>query len=213
MAAQLSAMASGADDFLTKPISSERLVGLVRARAKRARKLNDLMSQDSLTGLLKHASIKDRLAQEVDRAQRQNRPLSVAMIDIDFFKKVNDSYGHPVGDQVIKTLGHLLRQRLRRQDSVGRYGGEEFAAVMPDCTTEDAVRLLDDIRQRFSEVRFIHQGQSFGVTLSAGVASINPGTDAANLLAQADAALYGAKHGGRNQVQSTKNENVSELSK
>ena len=201
--AQLKAMDSGADDFLTKPISAKRLVGSVRARARRARKLAELMSQDSLTGLLKHASIKERLAQEVDRAKRQNKPLSVVMLDIDFFKKVNDSYGHPVGDQVIKTLGHLLRQRLRRQDSVGRYGGEEFAAVMPECSTQDAVRLVDDIRQRFSEVRFIHQGQSFSVTLSAGVASINDYADAPSLLAAADTALYAAKHGGRNQVQSS----------
>jgi diguanylate cyclase (GGDEF)-like protein len=108
-----------------------------------------------------------------------------------------------VGDQVIKTLGHLLRQRLRRQDSVGRYGGEEFAAVMPECSTQHAVRLVDDIRQRFSEVRFIHQGQSFTVTLSAGVASINDYADAPSLLAAADTALYAAKHGGRNQVQSS----------
>jgi len=198
--AQLKAMDSGADDFLTKPISAERLVGSVRARAKRARKLGELMSQDSLTGLLKHASIKDRLIQEVERAIRHAQPLSVVMVDIDFFKKVNDSYGHPVGDQVIKTLGHLLRQRLRRQDSVGRYGGEEFAAVIPECTAQDAVRMLDDIRQRFSEVRFAHQGQSFSVTLSAGIAGMDQYANAASLLAAADTALYAAKHGGRNQV-------------
>ena len=201
--AQLRAMSSGADDFITKPISDERLVGSVRARAGRARKLGELMSQDSLTGLLKHASIKERLAQEVGRAKRHGKPLSVVMVDIDFFKSVNDSYGHPVGDQVIKTLGHLLRQRLRRQDSVGRYGGEEFAAVMPECSAQDAVKMLNDIRQRFSDVRFIHQGQSFAVTLSAGVASLEHYADGTSLLAAADSALYAAKHAGRNQVQSS----------
>lgn len=202
--AQIKAMDSGADDFLTKPISTQKLLGTVRARARRARKVAELMSQDSLTGLLKHASIKERLAQEVDRATRQNTPLSVVMVDIDFFKKVNDNWGHPVGDQVIKTLGHLLRQRLRRQDIVGRYGGEEFAAVLPNCPINDAVRLIDDIRQRFAEVRFMQQGQSFGVTLSAGIASIDHYPDAPGLLAAADAALYVAKHGGRNQVQAAK---------
>ena len=198
--AQLKAMDSGADDFLTKPISIPRLIGLVRARAKRARKLAELMSQDSLTGLLKHASIKERLTQEVDRAKRHLQPLSLVMLDIDFFKKVNDSFGHPVGDQVIKTLAHLLRQRLRRQDSIGRYGGEEFAAILPECSTEDAVRMVNDIRQRFSEVRFMHQGQSFSVTLSAGIASVSDYADAPSLLAAADVALYSAKNGGRNQV-------------
>ncbi len=197
---QTKAMDSGADDFLTKPISTQRLVGAVRARAARARKMAELMSQDSLTGLLKHGSIKERLAQEFDRAERQHKPLAAVMVDIDDFKRVNDTWGHPVGDQVIKTLGHLLRQRLRRQDSIGRYGGEEFVAVLPECTSADAVRLLEDIRQSFAAVRFVHQGEDFVVTLSAGIASSEHYADAQELLAAADAALYVAKHGGRNQV-------------
>jgi diguanylate cyclase (GGDEF)-like protein len=194
------ALGSGADEFLLKPIGDAQLVVNVKARAIRARKMAELMSQDSLTGLLKHASIKDRLAQEMDRAQRQGRVLSAVMVDIDLFKKVNDNWGHPMGDQVIKTLGHLLRQRLRRQDSVGRYGGEEFVAVLPECSQEAALRLLDDIRQRFGDVRFNSQGQAFTVTLSAGIASSEHFRSADELLAAADAALYEAKRGGRNQV-------------
>jgi diguanylate cyclase (GGDEF)-like protein len=197
---QISALGCGADDFMTKPISDVYLVAAVRARAARARKVTELMSQDSLTNLLKHATIKDRLAQEVDRAQRQNSPLAVVMLDIDHFKQVNDTWGHQMGDQVIKTLGYLLRQRLRRQDSIGRYGGEEFAAVLPDCTAVDALHLIDDIRQRFSEVGFVHQGQGFNITLSAGIATTEVCAGAAGLLAAADAALYAAKRGGRNQV-------------
>lgn len=197
---QIQAMESGADDFLVKPLSPQRLASMVKARARRARTIAELMSQDSLTGLLKHASIKDRLAQEVDRAKRQGKPLSVAMADIDFFKQVNDGWGHPMGDQVIKALGQLLRQRLRHQDSIGRYGGEEFAAVLPECAASDAARLLDDVRQRFGEVRFVRQGQSFSVTLSVGIASTDEYPDAQSLLAAADTALYAAKHGGRNQV-------------
>ena len=160
------------------------------------------MSQDSLTGLLKHASFKNRLSQEVDRARRQGKPLAVAMVDIDLFKQVNDTWGHPMGDQVIKTLAHLLRQRLRRQDVIGRYGGEEFGVVLPECTLADAVHLMDDIRQRFSEIRFILEGQSFNVTLSAGVVSSETVPKAPDLLALADTALYEAKHSGRNQVRS-----------
>ena len=194
------ALSSGADEFLVKPISDAQLVVGVRARAVRARKVAELMSQDSLTGLLKHASIKDRLAQEMDRAKRLGKHLAAVMVDIDFFKKVNDNWGHPMGDQVIKTLGHLLRQRLRSLDSVGRYGGEEFVAVLPECSEEAALRLLDDIRLRFGAVKFNAQGQEFSVTLSAGIASSEHFHNPSDLLAAADAALYQAKHGGRNQV-------------
>jgi diguanylate cyclase (GGDEF)-like protein len=197
---QIKALSNGGDDFLTKPISDTRLVATVQARAARARKVDELMSQDSLTGLLKHSSIKDRLAQEVERAHRQGTVIAMAMVDMDHFKRVNDTWGHPMGDQVIKTLAHLLRQRLRRQDSIGRYGGEEFAIVLPECTAEDALHLLNDIRRRFSEIRFIHQGQSFTLTFSAGVATSGQCADAQSLLAAADAALYVAKDSGRNQV-------------
>jgi diguanylate cyclase (GGDEF)-like protein len=97
-------------------------------------------------------------------------------------------------------LGHLLRQRLRRQDSIGRYGGEEFAAVLPECTVTDALHLINDIRQRLSEIRFDYQGQAFNVTCSAGIASNDVCNGASDLLAAADAALYAAKRAGRNQV-------------
>lgn len=197
---QYQALDSGGDDFLVKPVADARLVAAVRARALRARKVEELMTCDSLTGLLTHASIKERLAHEFDRASRQGKPLSVAMVDIDFFKRVNDSWGHPVGDQVIKTLGHLLRQRLRRQDSVGRYGGEEFLVILPECTAADARRVLDDIRQRFAAVSFQHQGHSFSVTLSAGISSSRGMSSAQALLADADATLYRAKQNGRDQV-------------
>jgi diguanylate cyclase (GGDEF)-like protein len=194
------ALGSGADDFLTKPILDGRLVSAVRARATRARKVAELMSQDSLTGLLKHASIKDRLVQELGRAQRQGHPLALAMLDIDRFKHVNDTWGHPMGDHVIKSLGHLLRQRLRRQDSIGRYGGEEFVAILPESNYAAARNLIEDIRQRFNEVRFVHNGETFSVSLSAGVSCSTQFSDVATLLAAADAALYSAKRAGRNQV-------------
>ncbi|WP_413438225.1 diguanylate cyclase domain-containing protein [Sulfuriferula sp. GW1] len=197
---QIKALGSGADDFLTKPISAPQLIAAVRARAARSRKISELMNQDSLTGLLKHASFKNQLTHEVGRALRLAKPLTVAMVDIDHFKQVNDTRGHLMGDQVIKTLGQLMRQRLRRQDSIGRYGGEEFAIALPECTLADAEHLLDDIRQHFAEVNFVHDGQSFNVTLSAGAASSEQFSNAADLLAVADAALYEAKHAGRNQV-------------
>lgn len=197
---QIKALNNGGDDFLTKPISDVRLVATVRARAARARKLNELMSQDSLTGLLKHGTIKERMMQEFERARRIGTVMSLAIVDLDHFKRVNDTWGHPMGDQVIKTLAHLLRQRLRRLDSIGRYG-EEFVIVLPECNERGAFHVLDDIRQRFAEICFTHQaGQSFSITLSAGVVCSSQCHDKQSLFAAADTALYQAKNNGRNQV-------------
>ena len=198
---QLSALIKAGDDFVTKPISDNALIATVFSRAQRARLLSNALSRDSLTGLLKHADIKEQAAVEMERAQRSGKPASVGMLDIDFFKKVNDNYGHAAGDNVIRTLANLLRQRLRRVDSLGRYGGEEFLVVLPDCTAEQALRVLDEIRLRFAELTFIAGGREFSVTLSAGIASTEtPSIDASELLDKADQALYAAKNGGRNQV-------------
>ncbi|WP_422910932.1 diguanylate cyclase [Pseudomonas sp. MAC6] len=199
---QMNALIKAGDDFVTKPISDNALVAAVFSRAQRARLLSNALSRDSLTGLLKHADIKEQAAIELERAQRSGKPASVAMLDIDFFKKVNDSYGHAAGDNVIRALANLLRQRLRRIDSLGRYGGEEFLVVLPDCPAEQARRILDEIRQRFAELHFIADGQQFSVTLSAGIACTDDAPASADdLLDKADRALYGAKHGGRNRVQ------------
>lgn len=198
---QMNALIKAGDDFVTKPISDNALVAAVFSRAQRARLLSNALSRDSLTGLLKHADIKEQAAIELERALRSGKPASVAMLDIDFFKKVNDSHGHAAGDNVIRALANLLRQRLRRIDSLGRYGGEEFLVVLPDCTAEQALRVLDEIRQRFAELKFIAGGSEFSVTLSAGIASTEGApASASELLEKADQALYAAKHGGRNQV-------------
>ncbi|MGE6792224.1 diguanylate cyclase [Pseudomonas guineae] len=198
---QMSALIKAGDDFVTKPISDNALVAAVFSRAQRARLLSNALSRDSLTGLLKHADIKEQAAVELERALRSGKPASVGMLDIDFFKKVNDNYGHAAGDNVIRALANLLRQRLRRIDSLGRYGGEEFLVVLPDCTAEQAWGVLDEIRQRFAELTFIASGSEFSVTLSAGVASTaDTSNSASELLEKADQALYAAKHGGRNQV-------------
>jgi diguanylate cyclase (GGDEF)-like protein len=200
---QMNALIKAGDDFITKPISDNALVTTVFSRAQRARLLSNALARDSLTGLLKHADIKEQVAIELERAQRSGKPASVAMLDIDHFKRVNDSYGHAAGDNVIRALANLLRQRLRRVDSLGRYGGEEFLAVLPDCSPEQARRILDEIRQRFAELRFIAAGAEFSVTLSAGISCTAQDNSADELLEQADRALYAAKNSGRNQVRQT----------
>ncbi|HDQ39760.1 MAG TPA: diguanylate cyclase [Desulfonatronum sp.] len=197
---QLSAMSSGGDDFLTKPISDRHLVAAVSVRAARMRQLSELMTKDSLTGLLTHSRIKEQIALEYARAKRSHKPLCVAMLDIDHFKVVNDTYGHAIGDQVIKALAHLLKQRLRKTDSIGRYGGEEFVVVLPDCDQESALTLLEDIRTRFKEIRFSAEGREFSVTLSAGAVFASDYQDASAMIVAADEAMYAAKNKGRDRI-------------
>lgn len=197
---QLDAMSEGGDDFLTKPIKPRHLIATVRNRASRARSLRARMVRDSLTGLYNHTHTLQLLEDARFRAERDGQPLSFAMIDIDFFKKVNDTYGHPMGDRVIKSLALFLKQRLRKSDHVGRYGGEEFAVVMPNTDAAAANRVLDDIRQRFAEIQFSAQPHDLSCTFSCGIAQLAPHLDGKLLSQQADQALYVAKHGGRNQV-------------
>ncbi|MGM3386802.1 diguanylate cyclase [Stutzerimonas stutzeri] len=197
---QMAALLKAGDDFITKPISDNALIAAVFSHAKRARSLSNALARDSLTGLLKHADIKEQVALEVQRAQRNGKPTSVVMIDLDHFKRVNDQYGHAAGDNVIRSLANLLRQRLRRIDSLGRYGGEEFVAVLPDCTAEQARRIFDEIRLRFAALNFHAGTRTFSVSLSAGISETDGNTAPGAMLEQADQALYDAKHNGRNQV-------------
>jgi diguanylate cyclase (GGDEF)-like protein len=203
-ARQAAALERGADDFLTKPISELALVAAVRTRVKRARDLQALINKDSLTGLLKHSSIKNALAKELSRSLRSKEPLCAAMLDIDHFKQVNDNYGHAVGDTVIASLATLLSQRLRQSDHIGRYGGEEFLIVMPACDAHSAQRVLDDIRERFSAIKFVSGSQSFTCTLSAGFAITNDKNadkgSTETVIETADNALYYSKNNGRNLV-------------
>ena len=197
---QLAAMAEGGDDFLTKPIEAAHLRATVASRVVRARAMRALMERDSLTGLLNHTRIKARLEGELARARRQGGPLAFAMIDIDHFKSVNDTYGHPTGDRVIRGLARFLTQRLRTTDVVGRYGGEEFAVILPDTHPEDARAVLDEVRKGFAQIAQSSDGASFFVTISCGVVGEAAGEDGAALNDAADKALYEAKHAGRNRV-------------
>lgn len=194
---QLEAMAQGAEDFLTKPVQANHLIATVRNRIKRARQLQNLIARDSLTGLLNHTHILGALHSQIKRAG--NTPLCFAMVDIDHFKKVNDTYGHPVGDQVIRNLSLFLRQHLRRQDPIGRYGGEEFGIVLFDATEEQAIKVLDSIRSGFANLQ--HDDKGLKVTFSCGLAQWRgEGESLSELVSRADQALYLSKHQGRNRV-------------
>jgi diguanylate cyclase (GGDEF)-like protein len=199
---QLEAMRQGADDFLTKPIRPEHLVASVQVRAERTRLLRAQMLRDSLTNLYNHTTLKDRLEAEVSRAHRQNTPLCCAMIDLDHFKSVNDTHGHGVGDRVIVSLARLLRRRLRRNDVVGRYGGEEFALLLPDTALADAHRVLDALRVSFAQIQQSGVRGPFTTTFSCGLAQLLPAETGEQLNDAADQALYRAKAAGRNCVRS-----------
>lgn len=197
---QLDALRVGGDDFLKKPIDDAHLVSAVAVRVQRFRELSALMNCDGLTGLLNHISLKLALEREVAQAQRNGGDLCFAMLDIDHFKQVNDQYGHPVGDRVIKGLARLLIHRLRKGDIAARYGGEEFAIILPDTPPQGATHLLEELRQAFSKLSFGHAQGYFSVTFSAGIAASPPCLDVSCLIEMADKALYQAKQDGRNQV-------------
>jgi diguanylate cyclase (GGDEF)-like protein len=203
---QFSAMRIGAEGFLTKPVVPEDMIAAVAIRAERMRALRSLMARDSLTGLFNHSTTTQLLENAIASAKRGAGTLCFAMIDIDHFKQVNDTRGHPVGDQVILALSRVLQQRLRNTDIVGRYGGEEFAVILQDIPVERAAVLLDELRQDFARVIFHSDSGEFSCTFSAGVARYPAHKSMEALREMADKALYEAKRGGRNRVVSDKGE-------
>jgi diguanylate cyclase (GGDEF)-like protein len=197
---QQKVMRIGGDDFLTKPIREDHLVSSVLVRARRFRSLRATMLRDSLTGLLNHTATKEQVSVALSRMRRHGHDMALAMIDLDRFKSVNDTYGHPVGDQVLRSLAHLLKQRLRTTDIIGRYGGEEFAIGLPETPLENAEAVLNQIRESFAEIAHNASGETFRVTFSCGLAGYPGCADATALTETADAALYRAKKEGRNRV-------------
>lgn len=195
---QLAAMSEGGDDFLTKPVDPRHLLSTIRTRGSRARDLSHLIARDSLTGLYNHTHILKALDEQLKVSIRHNSPLCFVMIDIDHFKQVNDNHGHPIGDEVIKNLALFLTQRLRKTDFIGRYGGEEFAIVLPNVTLENAENIMNEIRNNFSHI--LHGGiAAINSTFSCGIV-IHQGQSSSELIELADQAMYLAKRAGRNCV-------------
>lgn len=156
---------------------------------------------DGLTGLWNHRAIVDRLSQEINRSVREGTPLSVVLIDVDHFKKINDTFGHLAGDTVLKNLSEVFMRSLRPYDCVGRYGGEEFLLILPNCETETALLRAEQLRLAVESARIMEAGTSLQVTASFGVASpVPPDSDTETVIRAVDTALYQAKRAGRNRL-------------
>jgi diguanylate cyclase (GGDEF)-like protein/PAS domain S-box-containing protein len=159
-------------------------------------------TRDTLTGALNRGHFTEIASQEIERAQRFLEPLSLVMLDIDHFKTINDTWGHPVGDKAIVACAQACQAALRRIDSVGRVGGEEFAILLPRANKEPAYEMACRLRLAIATQRIESPGGSFGFTASLGVATLHSQVrDLQGLMRNADAALYQAKRGGRNRVE------------
>jgi diguanylate cyclase (GGDEF)-like protein len=167
---------------------------------KANRELEQLAAYDALSGLLNRRTLFNRIGVEIERATRTNVPLTGLMVDIDQFKGINDNYGHPCGDLVIREIGVKLHNRLRKYDFAGRYGGEEFFVLLSNSTEVQAERIGDRFRREMAETRFTCNGESFSVTLSIGVARLRESETQESWIERADRALYQAKGAGRNRV-------------
>lgn len=173
------------------------------------KKINFMYSQtrymsvtDSLTGLYNRRHFEDNLEREFLRATRYKSELSFAIIDVDYFKKVNDTYGHSCGDYVLKEVAYLILQTFRKTDMVFRYGGEEFAVIITETPLEKAVIPLERLRKAISEHQFKYNGLNISITVSIGVSEVTKNTESVHqLFENADKALYKAKENGRNQIQ------------
>ena len=203
---QAECFALGADVLLNKPVDPNVLVSVVAAQLNQAAELRVAGRIDRLTGLPNRAALLDTLERLVPLAKRNRQPLCVAMIDLDFFKAINDRYGHDVGDDVLRTAANTIAGALRVSDLPARWGGEEFCILLPDTAPTGAVRALEKALAALRQVTFEGNGEAFSVTFSAGVAALQPRGTGEDAIREADRLLYRAKASGRNRIFSPEDE-------
>ncbi|NHZ62899.1 GGDEF domain-containing protein [Massilia genomosp. 1] len=201
----VAAMNAGADDYIAKPFIAEEM----RVRVRAGRRIVDLehelrrqATRDALTGIFNRGAILDLLQKDMARQARASNCLSLIFADLDHFKRINDSYGHLAGDEVLREATRRMASTLRNYDAFGRYGGEELLAVLPDCDPEHALFVAERMRSVMADTSVPTAYGVIAVTVSIGIASVNAANamDMTELLHRADSALYAAKMQGRNCV-------------
>jgi len=192
--------AASGELLLTKPILSDVLTRAIVTKLKRAAITNAYINRDKLTDLLTHAFLLEMLNKTFLSYQRNKKEFCYAMVDVDYFKKINDTYGHPAGDHVLKKLAHFIASRIRKTDYIGRYGGEEFGIIFTDCTLQDANMVCKKIGEALQHFKIEIEDIELHATVSIGVAGALQASSSRDLLNRADRALYRAKTLGRNRV-------------
>jgi two-component system cell cycle response regulator len=188
---------TGADDYITKPFVPKELIEMVNARLERVDVYKKMADIDELTELYNHRALLEQLTAEVIRARRLDLPVCVGFMDIDLFRKVNERFGHPAGDIVLKKIADAIKGSLGKEDVAGRWGGEEFLVIFPAKTSRQAYSNLEKVRTDIEKLTFAEKGLS--VTISIGISSFpSDARNADELVALADKALFRAKNTGRN---------------
>ncbi len=207
-----SVLGLGANDYITKPFNTELFLARLKSNVRaylllrevrlKTRQLEQMAITDGLTGVFNRRHIMYLLQTEIERAKRHLVPLTVMMIDIDHFKKINDTFGHQFGDRVLVNVTGMIKRKIRNIDMIGRYGGEEFLVIFPNTDLKNALAIGERIRESMTLLKSSKHG--FSVSISAGVQTWKD-HDAEGLIKETDGLLYTAKNKGRNRIESTLN--------